>query len=55
MGGDIEELKLLLDVVWDFVSTQFTIYGYTFSYAQIIVAGPVISWGVWAYMQWLDV
>lgn len=54
MAGN-EELRLLLDMAWRFCCMEFTLYGYTFSYGQVAVAGCVISWGIWAYLRWLDV
>ena len=51
----MDELALLLDVVWDFICTDFTICGFTFSFAQVGVFGVISSWGMWAYLEWMDV
>lgn len=48
------ELSLFLDTAWDFVCTEFTIYGYTFSYAQVGVFGVIASWTLWGFLEWMD-
>lgn len=48
------ELELFFTTVWNFVCTEFTLYGYTFSYGQVGVFGVIASWGLWAYLEWMD-
>lgn len=50
----MDELKLFFDTVWAFLCIEFSIYGYTFSFAQIGVFGVVASWGLWAYLEYMD-
>ena len=50
----MEELELFFDTVWAFISMKFTLYGYTFSFAQIGFFGVVSSWGLWAYLRFVD-
>lgn len=50
----MEELELFFTTVWNFICTDFTLYGYTFNYGQVGVFGVVASWGLWAYLEWMD-
>lgn len=50
----MEELALFFDTVWRFICTPLTLYGYTFSYGQVGIFGVIASWGLWAYLEWMD-
>ena len=49
----MEELRLTLAVAWRFLSTPLVIYGYTFSFAQIMLFGVCISWLIWLWVNFL--
>lgn len=50
----LADLTLFLNTVWDFICMRFEIYGYTFSYGAVGFFGVIFSWGMWAFVRWMD-
>lgn len=49
----MEDLRLVLSVAWNLLKMPLTIYGYTFSFAQIMIFGIVVGWLVWLWVNFV--
>ena len=49
----MEDLRLVLSVAWNFLKTPFAIWGYTFSFAEIMVFGVVVGWLIWFWVNFV--
>lgn len=47
------DLRLALAVAWRFLDTSFRIYGYEFSFAQVMIFGICASWLVWLWVNFI--
>ena len=49
----MDDLRLVLSVAWQFLRMPFVIWGYSFSFAEIMVFGVVIGWLIWLWVNFV--
>lgn len=49
----MEDLRAFLAMAWAFLKTPFTLYGYTFTFAGIMLLAVAAGWLVFVWVHWV--
>lgn len=49
----MEDLQAFLAMAWDFLSMRFALWGYSFSFAEIMIFGVCAGWLIFVWVQWV--